>query len=359
MEGLIKRKGIPMKIRERGIVIGRLPVGEKNCITDVKGVKVGHVTLDIPLGEGEHACTGVTAILPHEKNLFKQKVVGASYVLNGFGKTTGLVQVDELGLIESPIMLTNTFAVPAVTQGTLEHMLEGNPEIGDTTGTINIVVGECNDSRLNSIRKLPIQPKHAVECIKKASSNVSLEGAVGAGKGMICFGYKGGIGSSSRLVKEEHSNLTYTLGCIVLSNFGSKDDFQSDNYKVVKQKEITDFLKPADGSIMIVLATDAPLSSRQLKRLAKRCGIGLGRTGSHFSNGSGDVVIAFSTAQKIPHFSSENMETREQLRDDQPIMNSLFQGAAEVTEEAILNSLSQAETTAGRMGNTAYAFPFD
>ncbi|MEI4769080.1 P1 family peptidase [Psychrobacillus sp. FJAT-51614] len=348
----------PKKIRKRGVVIGRLPVGEKNCITDVEGIKVGHVTLDIPLGEGEYACTGVTAILPHGDNLFKQKVVGASYVLNGFGKTTGLVQVDELGLIESPIMLTNTFAVPAVTQGTLEYMLESNPEIGDTTGTINIVVGECNDSRLNSIRKLPIQPKHAIECIEKASPDASQEGAVGAGKGMICFGYKGGIGSSSRLVKEENSNLTYTLGCIVLSNFGSKDDFQSNNYKVAEQKEITNFLKPADGSIIIVLATDAPLSSRQLKRLAKRCGIGLGRTGSHFSNGSGDIVIAFSTAQKISHFSKEIVETREQLRDDQPLMNNLFQAAAEVTEEAILNSLSQAETTAGRMGNTAYAFPF-
>lgn len=341
------------KIRQRGIVIGRLPVGKKNCITDVANVKVGHVTLDHSLGEGEYACTGVTAILPHSGNLFQQKVVGASYVLNGFGKTTGLVQVDELGLIESPIMLTNTFAVPAVTQGALEYMLEGNPEIGDTTGTINLVVGECNDSRLNSIRKLPIEPKHAKESIQNASSDVSAEGAVGAGKGMICFGYKGGIGSSSRVVGD------FTVGCLVLSNFGRKEEFQSDYYKVKEQNDVATFPKPADGSIMIVLATDAPLSSRQLKRVAKRCGIGLGRTGSHFSNGSGDVVIAFSTANKVAHFAEESVETRIRLRDDHPIMNDLFQGAAEVTEEAILNSLSQAVTTEGRVGNIAYSYPFE
>ncbi|MFJ5769331.1 P1 family peptidase [Psychrobacillus sp. NPDC093180] len=351
--GTTLKQNEPKKIRQRGVVIGRLPVGEKNCITDVADVKVGHVTLDYSLGEGEYACTGVTAILPHGGNLFQQKVVGASYVLNGFGKTTGLVQVDELGLIESPIMLTNTFAVPAVTQGTLEYMLEGNPEIGDTTGTINLVVGECNDSRLNSIRKLPIEPKHAIESIQKASTGVAIEGAVGAGKGMICFGYKGGIGSSSRLVGD------YTIGCLVLSNFGRKEEFQSDHYRVKETSSVPTFPKPADGSIMIVLATDAPLSSRQLKRVAKRSGIGLGRTGSHFSNGSGDVVIAFSTANKVTHFNEERAVTSVQLRDDHAIMNDLFQGAAEVTEEAILNSLSQAITTEGRMGNIAYSYSFE
>lgn len=351
--GFILNPSEPKKIRQRGIVIGRLPVGEKNCITDVQGVKVGHVTLDSPLGEGEYACTGVTAILPHGDNLFQQKVVAASYVLNGFGKTTGLVQVDELGLIESPIMLTNTFAIPAVTQGTLKYMLDGNPEIGDTTGTINLVVGECNDSRLNSIRKLPIKPEHAIESIQNASTEFSSEGAVGAGKGMICFGYKGGIGSSSRVVAD------YTIGCLVLSNFGRKEDFRAAQYEVKGQSDVPTFPKPADGSIMIVMATDAPLSSRQLKRLAKRCGIGLGRTGSHFSNGSGDVVIAFSTANKVSHFAEKNVETRIQLRDDHAIMNDLFQGAVEATEEAILNSLSQAVTTEGRMGNIAYAYPFE
>ena len=347
----------PKKIRQRGITIGRLSVGEKNCITDVEGVKVGHITLDSALGGEEHACTGVTAILPHGGNLFQQKVVAASYVLNGFGKTTGLVQVNELGLIESPIMLTNTFGVPAVTQGTLEYMLERDTEIGDSTGTINIVVGECNDSRLNSIRKFPVQPKHAIDCIQGATSETSPEGAVGAGKGMICFGYKGGIGSSSRIIQTSDS--VYTIGCMVLSNFGRKEEFQASRYLVNEKGNVPNFPKPADGSIMIVLATDAPLSNRQLTRLAKRCGVGLARTGSHFSNGSGDVVIAFSTAHKIQHSSEASVETRQQLRDDHPVMNELFQGAAEVTEEAILNSLSQAVTTTGRNGTTVHAYPFE
>ncbi|KXH84080.1 P1 family peptidase [Sporosarcina sp. HYO08] len=349
----------PKKIRELGIQVGKFLTGEKNCITDVPGVKVGHVTLDYPLEqEGSYACTGVTAILPHDGNLFKEKVVGASYVLNGFGKTTGLVQVNELGVIESPIMLTNTFGVPAVTQGTLQYMLKDNPEIGDTTGTINLVVGECNDSRLNSIRELPVQPQHAIECIENATTEVSPEGAVGAGKGMICFGYKGGIGSSSRILQDEKSGTSYSIGCMVLSNFGRKEDFQIEKYRLEETEALPAYPKTADGSIMIVLATDAPLSSRQLQRVAKRCGIGLGRTGSHFSHGSGDIVIAFSTAHKIPHSSEESSEERKQLREDHAIMNDLFAAAADVTEEAILNSLAQAETTTGRNGNTAHAYPF-
>jgi len=347
-----------MKIRERGITIGKLPIGRKNCITDVNGVKVGHVTLDYLLDENgeDYACTGVTAILPHSGNLFNEKVTAASYVLNGFGKTTGLVQVNELGVIESPIMLTNTFGVPAVTEGTLRYMLEENQEIGDTTGTINLVVGECNDGKLNSIRRLPVKPEHAVEAIKNASTYTAEEGAVGAGKGMVCFGYKGGIGSSSRIVKAENSEHTYTVGCLVLSNFGEKDEFQTKNYGL--QEADFSISKATDGSIILIVATDAPLSSRQLQRVAKRCGIGLGRTGSHYSHGSGDIVIAFSTAHKIPHFTDDIVEARKQLREDHPIMNQLFTAAAEAAEEAILNSLSQAVTTKGRRGQIVQAFPF-
>jgi D-aminopeptidase len=330
-----------MKMRANGIKIGRLPTGAKNCITDVDGVMVGHVTLDYPLDEfgTEYACTGVTAILPHQGNLFKEKVTAASYVINGFGKTTGLIQVNELGLLESPIMLTNTFAIPAVAQGTLEYMLAENPEIGETTGTINVVVGECNDSYLNSIRSFPVKPDHAIKAIKKASNQPSEEGAVGAGKGMVCFGYKGGIGSSSRVVEG------YTIGILVLSNFGKEEEF-----RYFSDSEVKGLSETTDGSIIIVLATDAPLSDRQLLRVAKRSGIGLGRTGSHFSHGSGDIVIAFSTAQQVAHFSDEMTETRVQLREDHLIMNQLFTGAAEATEEAILNSLLQAVTTRGRAG---------
>jgi D-aminopeptidase len=341
-----------MKVRERGIIIGSLPTGKKNCITDVMGVKVGHVTLHHPLDETDYACTGVTAILPHEDNTFKEKVTAASYVINGFGKTTGLVQLNELGVLESPLMLTNTFGVPAVTQGTLQYMLEQNPEIGDTTGTINVVVGECNDSYLNSIRNFPVMPDHAIEAISSATSDKVKEGAVGAGKGMVCFGYKGGIGSSSRLISQG-----YTVGCIVLTNFGRKEEFM---YSYLKDEELGagGLNETSDGSIIIVLATDAPLSDRQLLRVAKRCGIGLGRTGSHFSHGSGDIVIAFSTAHKIPHFYDESIEKREQVREDSAVMNEMFTAAAEATEEAILNSLSQAETTIGRNGHTVKAFPF-
>jgi D-aminopeptidase len=339
-----------MKVRNIGVIIGTLSPGMNNCITDVKGVKVGHVTLDYPIDDTDYACTGVTAILPHEGNMFQEKVTAASYVINGFGKTTGLVQLNELGVLESPIMLTNTFGVPAVTQGTLEYMLEQNPEIGDTTGTVNVVVGECNDSFLNSIRHFPVKPEHAIEAIMKATDETADEGAVGAGKGMVCFGYKGGIGSSSRIISKN-----YTVGCLVLSNFGKREEFK---YSYLMDEETEGLTETSDGSIMIVLATDAPLSDRQLLRVAKRCGIGLGRTGSHFSNGSGDIVIAFSTAHKTPHFTKEETEIRTQLREDQPIMNELFTAAAEATEEAILNSLSQAETTIGRNGHTVEAFSF-
>lgn len=347
------------KIREMGIVIGKLPVGMKNCITDVAGVQVGHKTLDYEINqEGAYACTGVTAILPHSGNLFRQKVTAASYVLNGFGKTTGLVQINELGVIESPIMLTNTFGVPAVTQGTLQYMLNANNEIGDSTGTINIVVGECNDSYLNSIRMCPVIPEHAIQAIHIASEERACEGAVGAGKGMVCFGYKGGIGSSSRLVTVEQAGVTYTVGCMVLSNFGHSSEFSAEHYQISNaQGEST--LSPTDGSIIIVLATDAPLSSRQLSRVIKRCGIGLGRTGSHFSHGSGDIVIGFTTAHHIPHTTDQLVVTRTQLREDHPVMNQLFSAAAEATEEAILNSLSQAETTIGRNRHVVNAYKFE
>lgn len=346
------------KARELGIQIGQLPTGMKNCITDVAGVKVGHVTLDYDLEkEGEYACTGVTAILPHGGNLFQNKVTAASYVINGFGKSTGLIQVNELGVIESPIMLTNTFGVPQVTQGTLQYMLDSNEEIGIQTGTINIVVGECNDSHLNSIRACPVKPEHAIEAIQKASVEVAREGAVGAGKGMICFGYKGGIGSSSRVVKVEEAGISFTVGCMVLTNFGKSSEFLNENY-VISNTRSESTISPTDGSIMIVLATDAPLSSRQLTRVIKRCSIGLGRTGSNFSHGSGDIVIGFTTAHNIPHSINEIIEIRTQLREDHPIMTQLFAAAAEATEEAIINSLSQAETTSGRNGNVVHAYEF-
>ncbi|WP_152656758.1 P1 family peptidase [Oceanobacillus sp. CFH 90083] len=318
-----------------------LSKGEKNCITDVPDVQVGHVTLYEHVNDKDTICTGVTAILPHTENIFRKKVIAGNAVINGFGKTTGLVQMDELGVLESPIMLTNTLSVGAVMQGTLTYMLEETKEIGDTTGTINLVVGECNDGYLNSIRLQAVQPKHAALAIQNATSASSAEGAVGAGTGMQCFGYKGGIGTASRILPAEQD--IYTLGALVVSNFGKREQalFLTDS------DENPD---TPDGSIMMILATDAPFSDRQLKRLARRCAVGLSRTGSKIDNGSGDIAIAFSTAAKINHHSSQVTESITMIRDDHPIMNQFFQAAAEMIEEAIYRSLQQAETTVGRGG---------
>ncbi|WP_080873770.1 P1 family peptidase [Oceanobacillus timonensis] len=325
-----------------------LPKGAKNCITDVSGVQVGHVTLYEHVNEQETICTGVTAILPHSGNIFRKKVVASNAVINGFGKTTGLVQMDELGVLESPIMLTNTLGVGAVMQGTLTYMLDETEEIGDTTGTINIVVGECNDGYLNSIRLQAVKPEHAMRAIQHATAEKSLEGAVGAGTGMQCLGYKGGIGTSSRVISAEDKK--YTLGALVVSNFGRREQapFPANG------KENPD---TPDGSIMMILATDAPFSDRQLKRLAKRCAVGLGRTGSTIDNGSGDIAIAFSTAATIDHHSNQVTASFTMVRDDHPIMNQFFQAVAEVIEEAIYQSLQRAETTIGRGGRVLERAP--
>lgn len=323
--------------------------GAANCITDVAGVKVGHVTLHEKLNEEETICTGVTAILPHSGNLFMKKTPAASYVINGYGKTCGLVQVDELGVLESPIMLTNTFSVGDVLRGTMQYMLSENPEIGDRTSSLNIVVGECNDSYLNSMRLMAVQPEHAIEAIKRADSAPVEEGAAGAGKGMMCFGYKGGIGTASRIVQVEDGT-AWTVGILVLSNFGKREESRFADWAGANPET-------PDGSIIIVLATDAPLYDRQLRRLAKRCTIGLGRTGSHVSHGSGDIVIAFSTAELQDHSSPSSTGQLTYIREDRPAMNGLFRAAAEATEEAIFRSLLKAQATEGRLGRTAEKAP--
>lgn len=325
-----------------------LEKGKSNCITDVHGVKVGHVTLYEKVNDEVTIATGVTAILPHEGNLFTKKTRAASTVINGFGKTAGLVQVNELGLLESPIMLTNTLSVGPVLQGTLQYMLKENKEIGDTTGTINIVVGECNDSYLNAIRLQAVKPEHAVQAIESASIDPVEEGAIGAGKGMVCFGYKGGIGSASRVISLAEED--YIVGCLVLSNFGKREDALFANWEKLE-------LDTPDGSIMMIIATNAPLYDRQLKRLAKRCAAGLGRVGSHIDNGSGDIAVAFSTANKVDHGIDSNLESLSYIRDDHPVMNQLFQAVIETTEEAVVNSLTHAETTFGRKGRVVKRAP--
>ncbi|CDO04406.1 L-aminopeptidase/D-esterase [Oceanobacillus picturae] len=323
--------------------------GKSNCITDVIGVKVGHVTLYEKLDENKTICTGLTAILPHEDNLFYKKVRAGSAIINGYGKTTGLAQLEEIGLLEAPIMLTNTFSVGAVWQGTLEYMLQTTKDIGDTTSSINIVVGECNDSYLNSIREQAVKPAHAIQAIEAATEQPAKEGAVGAGKGMVCFGYKGGVGTASRIISTEKEH--YTLGCLVVSNFGKREEALFADWRKHK-------LETPDGSIMMIIATDAPLYDRQLNRLAKRCAAGLGRTGSHLDNGSGDIAIAFSTANTYEHHAGKADETMVYLRDDHEVMNQLFQAVVETTEEAVIRSLKMAKTTHGRQGRTIEKAPF-
>ncbi|WP_217588007.1 P1 family peptidase [Lentibacillus saliphilus] len=326
----------------------QLEKGPHNCITDVLGVKVGHVTIEQSLPDSERVCTGITAILPHGNDLFSNTVPAASHVINGFGKSVGLVQLDELGQLESPIMLTNTFSVGAVLQGTLQYMLQKNDTIGDTASSLNVVVGECNDSYLNSMRHMAVTPEHAIQAIESAHSGPVEQGAVGAGKGMICFGYKGGIGSASRIVPTEEDG--YTVGCLVLTNFGKPEHAQFAQWSEAETE-------PADGSIMIILATDAPLYDRQLKRLAKRTTAGLARTGSIIAHGSGDIAIAFSTANTHQKDPSKNMQHMSFIPDDSPVMNNLFQAVVETTEAAIMNALSRAETTVGRKGRVVQKAP--
>lgn len=312
--------------------------GRNNLITDVKGVKVGHCTLS----QGDIQ-TGVTVILPHEHNIFQNKYVAASHVINGFGKTTGLIQINELGTLESPITLTNTLSVGIVQQAIVKYMLSLNEDIGSTTGTINVVVGECNDMTLNDIRQCVIQEKHVYQAIENANTFFE-QGAVGAGRGMCCFEMKGGIGSSSRILTLD--NHEYTIGVLVLSNFGLMNDFIPFSLTQGEKEE-------EQGSIIMIIACDIPLSSRQLQRVCKRMSIPLGRLGSHMGNGSGDIVIAFSTAQEIPHYSTCDILSIKQVHEN--CMDKVFRGAIEACEEAILNSLNYAKTTTGKNGKIVYS----
>lgn len=338
------------KIRDYQIIIGSLPTGIRNSITDVEGVKVGHTTIS-----QSDIQTGVTAILPHSSNLFKEKVVGGIHTINGFGKTTGSIQLEELGTIESPILLTNTLAVGVGIQGVIEYTQNQNPEIGRTTGTVNSIVGECNDMILNDIRTLSITKEHVLEAIESASKDFT-EGNVGAGTGMVAFGLKGGIGSSSRVISIKDE--MFTVGVLVLSNFGKLENLTI-NGKLLGptiKSELNDKQLKEEheqGSIMIILATDAPLSDRQIKRVLKRTTIGLGKTGSYIGNGSGDIAIGFTTSNKVIHEDTNVFTTIRSIQDY--VLDPLFQATAEATEEAILNSMITSNTTTGRNGQKIYS----
>lgn len=335
------------KIRDHNIKIGNIKTGKNNSITDVKGLKVGHKTLD----DG-NIKTGVTVIIPKE-NMFKEKLLAASYVINGFGKSIGLVQIDEVGTIETPIILTNTFSVPAASDALIRYMLKSNEDIGDTTGTVNPVVGECNDGRINDIRALAVTQDHIYEAFENAATEFA-QGDVGAGKGMMCYGLKGGIGSSSRVInlgKEE-----YTIGVLVLSNFGILQNLLIDGKNI--GKEISDKIetikdKKDQGSIILILATDIPLSSRQLKRVIKRVQPGISRTGSYTGNGSGEIVIGFSTANTIKHYEEEDIVNIAIVNENK--IDDIFKAVVEATEEAIVNSLVCSNSSITRKGEKVYS----
>ena len=336
--------------RELGVEIGILDPGPLNSITDVAGISVGHVTLI----EDESVRTGVTVVLPHQGNVFLQKVPAAIYLGNGFGKLAGYSQVEELGYLETPVALTNTLSVPAVSTGLIEYTLKqpGNEDVR----SVNAVVGETNDGFLNDIRGMHVQPDHVTEAISTASTGVVPEGNVGAGTGTRCFGFKGGIGSSSRRLPESLGG--FTVGVLVQTNFGGV--LKVHGAPVGKELERHVFrndIENGDGSCMIVVATDAPISARNLKRLAKRAFLGLGNTGGIASNGSGDYVIAFSTSLELreAYDSDEMMTGAPELRNDK--MSPLFLAAIEATEEAIINSLFAAESMSGREGNKVDALP--
>lgn len=338
--------GKPKRIRDYGITIGTMKPGVRNTITDVDGVKVGHATLN-----QQDIQTGVTAIFPHHRSLFRNKVTAASHVFNGFGKTIGTVQINELGTIETPILLTNTLSVGKCADALIDYILQDHEEIGRTAGTVNPVVGECNDMFLNDIRKKAVDESHVLTALETAAPDFE-EGAVGAGRGMTCFGLKGGIGSSSRVFRLPDGE--YTVGVLVLTNFGRMRDFILAGKRVGSQLETLTEAHTSEkdkGSIMMIAATDLPVTSRQLKRIIKRMGVGLSRTGSYMGNGSGDIAIGFSTANVRE--TSSGLRNIDKVDDSE--LDLAFEAIAEATEEAILNSMITAETTEGREGNIRYS----
>lgn len=342
--------GVRERLRELGFAVGRLPAGPRCSLLDVAGVCVGHLTLR----EGDSVRTGVTAVLPHDGNLYTEKVLAGFHVVNAYGKAAGLTQLAELGTLESPILLTNTLAVGAAWEGGLRHVLDRNPEAAVDRDTVNVVVAECFDGWLSDARSLPVRPDHALEAIAAAGDEPP-GGCVGAATGTTCFGFKSAIGESSRIVEGD-----VTLGCLVVPNYGGRRDL----HMLVGGEAAASHERggaPGDngGSIVIVLATDAPLSERQLRRLAARAAFGLGRAGSFASNASGEYVLAFSTAQRVPHRAEDPLASLRLLRDDSRAMRELFEAAGDVTQEAILDSLCTAEAERGRDGHRAEAFPHE
>ncbi len=354
---LSAKAGEPAESRQRardlGIVIGSHTPGPMNAITDVAGVKVGQTTLIS--GEGRlnpgagPVRTGVTVVIPRD-DVWHKKVPAGSFVLNGAGEMTGLAWVAESGFLEYPIALTNTLNVPRVANGVISWMIKQYPEIGITDDTLTPVVAECDDSRLNDMQGRHVSEADVAKALDNANRGPVAEGTVGAGTGMVSYGFKGGIGTSSRRLPEQEGG--YTVGILVNANHGRKPELVVDGVPVGKLYEaprtMSDQLSPgqSEGSIIMIIATDAPLDSRQLTRLAKRAALGLARTGSTARHGSGDFILAFSTANVIPHYPQDRTFTLTQLADTH--LNPLISATVETAEEAILNALTMATTVVGR-----------
>lgn len=377
------------RLRDTGLALGGLPTGKHNAITDVggeggDGVRIGHTTLisgegSLRPGQGP-VRTGVTIVLPHGGDPFRRKVRAAVHTINGFGKVRGFEQVRELGLLESPIALTNTLNVGLVADALVQYAIAHNPDIGIHTSTANVLVGETHDGYLNDLQGRHVRAEHVLAAIEAAAGPAAegpvAEGNVGAGTGTTCYGWKGGIGTASRIVPPAAGG--YTVGVLVQSNFGRPSDL------VVCNVPVGEVLRPPaageasgdegksgrakagatedagdGGSVMIVLATDAPLTERQLRRLCVRAAAGLARTGSHYGHGSGDFVIAFSTGWVVEHEPGAFTAQQTVLADEGRAMAWLFPAVAESVEEAVLNSLFRAETMVGRDGHVRHALPVD
>lgn len=321
------------------IQIGRMEKGKRNAITDVLGVKVGHCTVD-----NDRHKTGVTVVMPCEDDIFQNKMVAACHVLNGFGKTAGLVQIEELGTLETPIALTNTLNVGLVHDAMVEYMCLQAEKNGYAVRSVNPIICECNDASLNDIRHRAVTQKEVFAAIDNASTEFAL-GDVGAGKGMTCHDLKGGIGTSSRIV--ETGNEKFTVGVLVQTNHGSLRDLQVGGQNI--GEEINRRIQedtPEQGSCIMIVATDLPVTDRQLKRIIKRCSVGLARLGSYIGHGSGEIMIGFSTANRVP--AEGEMLTMRCIHETQ--INAAFRAVAEATEEAVLRSMLEADTVIGYSG---------
>lgn len=357
------------RLRDLGFRIGHVPTGPHNAITDVPGVRVGHTTLidgDGPLVVGEGPVrTGVTAVLPHD-DIFYNRVIAGSFVLNGAGEVSGLTQVAEWGLLETPILLTNTLAVGKVSDAAVKWMTRRFPGIGTDYDVIIPLVGECDDSWLNDTVGRHVRSEHVYRAIEQAAGGPVAEGAVGAGTGMITCDFKSGIGTSSRRVAVGPDGVAgpYTLGVLVVSNFGVMRSLRVDGVPVgeILEPDLAgrDRRLRNAGSIIVVVATDAPLLSSQLVRLCKRAALGIGRVGSFAAHGSGEIVVGFSTANKVPRVTSRTSRMTaaiEVLLDD--ACDGLYEAIVECTEEAIVNSLCMADEMRGPTGHVAPALPLD